>query len=236
MSEAGVTATSGPSRHFPHKRQTCIRVEQVFDFGFKPISFTDCFEIRKRQCPAGIPPGSTATCRVREAECELVQVGPPDAQGIRTVTVRIEVEKEVSVFDPNGVLLCTIPVTSVIHETTSLFAPEGTEIQCEVTADCGPCEVTPAEEDENNNDNDEGLSEAAGLVQPQRSHVIAIICCQQGICLLLESKAFVKLCVPAEPCEPRPLVQALPPCPPPPLPPPPFPLCPQPRASSEPEG
>ena len=235
MSEAGVTAPSG-SGHFPHKRQTCIRVEQVFDFGFKPISFTDCFEIRRRQCPPGIPAGSTATCRVREAECELVQVGPPDAQGIRTVTVRIEVAKEISVFDPSGVLLCTIPVTSVIHETTSLFAPEGTEIQCEVTADCGPCEVTPVDQNHHNNDNEEHPPGAVEDPQSQHRNVIAIICCQQGVCLLLESKAFVKLCVPAEPCEPRPLVQALPPCPPPPLPPPPFPLCPQPVGSGESKG
>lgn len=235
MSEAGVAAPSSAGQ-FPQKRQTCIRVEQVFDFGFKPISFTDCFEIRRGQCPPGIPAGSTATCRVRTAECELVQVGPPDAQGIRTVTVRITVEKEISVFDPSGALLCTIPVTSVIHETTSLFAPEGTEIQCEVTADCGPCEVTPVEQNLHNGGNGEPLPGAAEGLQSQTRTVIAIICCQQGVCLLLESKAFVKLCVPAEPCEPRPLVQALPPCPPPPLPPPPFPLCPQPVRSGESKG
>jgi len=221
MSEPG--SSGATASHWGHKRQTCIRVEQVFDFGFKPISFTDCFQVRRNTCPT-IPPGSTATCRVLAARCQLVQVGPPDPQGIRTVTVRIEVDKEITITDPAGVVLCRFTVTSVVHETTSLFAPEGTDIQCEVTADCGPCEVTPLTSPTGAAAN--GGAEVAE--HSPSSHIVAIVCCQQGICLLLESKAFVKLCVPAEPCEPRPLVQALPPCPPPPIPPAPFPLCPQP--------
>ena len=223
MSEAGVNVVN-PSGHFPHKRQTCVRVEQVFDFGFKPISFTDCFEVTHPPCPSTIPPGSTATCRVLAATCQLAQVSPPDPQGIRTVTVRIEIDKEITIFDPAGMELCRISVTSVIHETTSLFAPEGTDIQCEVTAECGPCEVTPL--------SPHSARQVSPESHPPTPQVVALVCCQQGVCLLLESKAFVKLCVPAEPCEPRPLVQALPPCPPPPLPPPPFPLCPQPTHSS----
>lgn len=184
---------AGPSND--QKVQTCILAIKVFDWCIKPFSITDCFDV-PAQCNPPVPAGSTAECRVLGATATVVSVTPappPAPPGTVTVTARVEITKEISIFGPGapGPLLCTFQVTSTFFETTSLFAPTGTTVQVEVTAECGPCQVN-----------------GGGT----------LVCCQQNICLQFESKAPVKLCVPAELCVPRTCVQPVPECPPPPPP------------------
>lgn len=179
------------------KVQTCILALKVFDWCIKPISFTDCFPIPP-ECSPPVPPGSTVECRVVSVTTTIISVRPappPAPPGTKTVTVRVDITKELTIFNPPPPIpppvRCTFQVTSTLHESTSLFAPDGTTVQVEATAECGPCDV-----------NGEGT----------------IVCCEQGVCLQFESKAPVKLCVPAEPCEARPCPQPVPTCPPPPPP------------------
>ena len=177
-----------PTERPSKKRQHCILALKVFDWCVKPISETDCFPI-PAQCNPPVPATATAECRIVNLTARIVtQTRGPG--DIHTVVARVDKEKEITIRDGTTVL-CVFRVTAVSFHSTTLFAPPGTTKQVEVTGECGACQISQ-----------DGLT----------------VCCEETICLQFESKAPVKLCVPAELCIPRVCTQAQPPCPPTPPP------------------
>lgn len=172
----------------PKKELTCILALKVFDWCVKPISETDCFAI-PAACNPPVPATATATCQIVSLTASIVAQTPgPD--NIHTVTARVDKSKQITIRD-GGVVLCTFTVNATSFHTTSLYAPPGTTKQVEVTGECGPCQIS----------------------QDGRT-----VCCEETICLQFESKAPIKICVPAELCVPRVCTQSQPPCPPTPPP------------------
>lgn len=173
-----------PTEPPSQKKQTCILALKVFDWCVKPLTETDCFPIPP-ECAPPAPPGSTATCTATYTATIVAQTPLPG--NIHTITARVDKTKTITIFNPDGTVRCTFTGTASSFHTTSLFAPPGTTKQVEVSGECGPCQVS-----------------ADGTT----------VCCEQSICLEFESKAPIKLCVPAEPCIPRRCTQPVPPCPP----------------------
>src|SRR5690606_20731354 len=119
-----------------YKVQTCILALKVFDWRVKPVSFTDCFPIPP-ECSPPVPAGRTAECRVVDVTTTVISVTPvPNTPDFKSVTVRVDITKEITIFDPGPVVRCVFRVVSTLHETTTVFAPDGTTVQVEATAEC----------------------------------------------------------------------------------------------------
>ena len=170
------------------KEQVCILALKVFDWCVLPITETDCFTIPS-QCNPPVAATATAECRILSLTATIVSQTPGPGD-IHTVTARVDKVKEITIRE-NGSVVCTFTATATSFHTTSLFAPPGTMKQVEVSGECGPCTIS-----------EDGLT----------------VCCEQAICLQFESKAPLKICVPAQLCVPRVCTQAQPACPPTPPP------------------
>ena len=173
-----------PTEKTNMKTQHCILALKVFDWCVKPISETDCFTI-PAACNPPVSSTATAECRIVSLTATITAQTPGPGD-IHTVTARVDKVKEITIREGINVI-CTFQVTATSFHTTSLFAPPGTQKQVEVTGECGPCQIS-----------EDGLT----------------VCCEETLCLQFESKAPVKLCVPAELCVPRVCTQAQPACPP----------------------
>ncbi|MBE3599694.1 MAG: hypothetical protein IMX02_13235 [Limnochordaceae bacterium] len=185
--EPSVLASQKPTESLSKKEQVCILALKVFDWCVKPLTETDCFTI-PAECDPPVPPDLPVECRIVGLTASIV-AQTPGPENIHTVTARVDKEKEITILESvePRVVRCTFTVTATSFHTTTLFAPPGTTKQVEVSGECGPCRIS-----------------ADGRT----------VCCEEAICLQFESKAPIKLCVPAELCTPRVCTQAQPPCPP----------------------
>jgi len=153
----------------------CIETRKVYDFCFAQEHRTECFLVPEECVP--VPPDAQITCEITGKRCREVRRIPIPGQpeGVVDVLLAIEVDVVVTIED------CPTPITETVDFTLEVpvCAPEGTQIQCEIpTADCRDVIVI----DEENR-----------------------VCVSLDICILIQSKATVKLLVPTFGfCQPRP--------------------------------
>jgi len=181
------------AEHVKHYTIQCIEVMKVFDYCFQQDYRFQCFPI-PLACTPPLPAGSTAACQIVTADCREVRrepAPPPAPPGVVVVFLRIEITADLTIFNPDGTIRCTFTVNFSFEKPILLFVPDDAEVVCEVLATCGHCTLDD------------------------------LICCKYEFCVLVQSRAFVKLLVPTlgfcPPRECQPLPQPFPfPCPPPP--------------------
>jgi hypothetical protein len=181
----------------PTTEKDCLVVEKVFDQCFKEDIIVKKFEI-----PTG--PGEacenvdltlvdSVSCTVLNADCVVVDVSPPITDNIRIVTVRQDVEIEISLLDSFGNVLCTFTefITDFFNQVQLYVPPPGVMfgpgggpfVFCEVvnsTCFCSPETVPPGDP-------------------------VTQVICTVKICKIIEVTAFVKLLIPLYGyCIPRP--------------------------------
>ncbi|MEW5920301.1 MAG: hypothetical protein AB1796_04960 [Bacillota bacterium] len=182
----------------PTTEKDCLVVEKVFDQCFKEDIIVRLFAI-----PTGLGAPcenvdltlvDRVECEVISADCEVVDVSPPlpGTNNIRIVTVKQNVEIEISLYD-DVLLLCTFrEVINDFFNQVQLYVPPpgvlfgpggGPFVFCEVvnfTCYCSP-ETVPAGDPVEN------------------------VICTVKVCKIIEVTAFVKLLIPVYGyCVPRP--------------------------------
>jgi hypothetical protein len=181
----------------PTTEKDCLLVEKVFDQCFKEDIIVKKFEI-----PTGPGEGcenvdltlvASVSCTVLDADCVVVDVSPPITDNIRIVTVRQDVEIEISLLNSAGNVLCTFieTITDFFNQVQLYVPPPGVMfgpaggpfVFCEVvnsTCYCSPETVPPGEP-------------------------VTQVICTVKICKIIEVTAFVKLLIPLYGyCIPRP--------------------------------
>jgi len=153
----------------PPTEIVCIQVEKVYDFCFQNEDREACFTLPVT-CVPPAPAGSTATCTITSVTCTPgTPVPVPGQPGFVTVGIVFVVAVSITVLNPDGTTRCTFTQNFTFVKTVVLYAPAGTTIQCEVPDfSCGPCAVADTQ-----------------------------VCCTLHLCILVQSKALVKLLVPA---------------------------------------
>lgn len=182
----------------------CIETFKVYDFCFQSDMIENaCFTIPPA-CLPPVAPTVDVVCNVVGVSAVVVSripLDPPAPAGFARVTIRIILTLTFTLIRADGTTLCTFTADFPFLKTVALCAPAGTEIAVEArTARCGPCFIL-------------------GGVQ---------VCCEIDLCLLIQSRAFVKLLVPSYgfcfPAECVELPKSPLPCPPDPLFPPQCPI------------
>ncbi len=181
----------------PPTEIVCIETLKVYDFCFQNDTVENaCFAI-----PAAcVPPVTTAVavnCAITNITSAVVQrtpLPPPAPVGFARVTIRLILTLSFTLVRADGTTLCTFTADFPFLKTVALCAPAGTDVVVETRGTrCGPCFILAGTQ----------------------------VCCEIDFCLLIQSRALVKLlvpafgfCVPAECVE---LPKAPLPCPPSPL-------------------
>lgn len=174
----------------------CVEVLKVFDFVFQQEEREDiCVNIPASAGP--LPDRATVQCTVVDVQCVEMpprQFFPPPREGFANVTLLFTVKLQFQIIAPDGRVVFTFQHTFTFMKTVTLCAPKGTEVQCEVVNQfCGPTAITP----------------------------LCQICTELVLCVIIQSKARVKLLIPAFGfCQPRPgmvLPKPVVECPPPDL-------------------
>lgn len=165
----------------------CIETLKVYDFCFQSERREACFDV-PHAC-GKVQPTDRVECEVLGVECREVSRTPDtENPGFADVTLLVTVTLKFRIFRDHTEVAEFEDSFSFL-KTVLLCAPEGTEIQCESAGTrCGPCAVVNGQ-----------------------------VCCQVDVCLLIQSKAWVKLLVPSFGfCVPAPCVAAPTPptCPP----------------------
>ena len=151
----------------------CIETLKVYDFCFQNDTIENaCFAI-----PAAcLPPISTAVtvnCAVASITSAVVArtpLPPPAPPGFARVTIRIIVALNFTLANADGTVLCTFTADFPFVKTIGLCAPVGTDVVVEARSSrCGPCFILAGNQ----------------------------VCCEIDFCLLIQSRALVKLLVPA---------------------------------------
>ncbi|QIA26439.1 hypothetical protein DYI95_001825 [Thermaerobacter sp. PB12/4term] len=156
----------------------CIETVKVYDFCFQTDRRENvCFPI-----PAafqGILPSDLVTCEIVQVTCqEVSRQEDPNNPGFADVTLLVTVTMQFTIRRNDNVV-AQFEDSFGFLKTVLLCAPEGTVIQCESAGSrCGPCVIINGQ-----------------------------VCCEVDLCLLIQSKALVKLLVPAYGfCVPAPCV------------------------------
>ena len=146
----------------------CIEVTKIYDF---------CFQQERRENVCLYLPHVCAAARITDkVDCDVLNVAcrelsrKPDANnsGYADVTLLVTVALEFKILR-DGTLVCRFEDSFSFMKTVRLYAPRGTEVACKtVGSRCGP----------------------AAVVNGQ-------VCCSVEICLVVESRACVKLLVPS---------------------------------------
>jgi len=178
-----------------HKKDSlevvCIEVKKVYDFCYKPQEKEITISIPAHDGHPPEPVGTTVkSCEVIASACqEIARQKRPD--GLFNVTILLTVTIAITLLHPDGTEFSFTHSLGQV-ETIVLYAPDGTEIQCEaVGANCH-C-----------------------IILPDLSSVF----CTVNICKIIQAKAQVKLLIPSYGfCYPA-LCEQVPPPPPPPCPP-----------------
>jgi len=175
----------------------CIETLKVYDFCFQNDTIENaCFAI-PAACMPPVSSAVTVVCSITDIDTVVVArtpLPPPAPTGFARITIRIIITLTFQLIKPDGSTLCRFTAQFPFVKTVALCAPVGTDVAVEVRASrCGPCFIL-------------------GGTQ---------VCCEIDLCLLIQSRAVVKLlvpaygfCVPAEcvelpktplPCPPEPL-------------------------------
>jgi len=175
----------------------CIETLKVYDFCFQNDTIENaCFPI-PAACAPPVTSAVTVVCTITNIASAIVArtpLPPPAPVGFARITIRIIITLEFRLLRVDGSTICTFTTDFPFLKTVALCAPAGTNVVVEVRASrCGPCFIL-------------------GGIQ---------VCCEIDLCLLIQSRAVVKLlvpsygfCVPAEcvelpktplPCPPKPL-------------------------------
>lgn len=184
----------------------CIEVLKVYDQCIKEDVIVE-EEPVPVGCPNPLPPGATVQCSfvfdidpatgLPETRCEVINIGPPDAQGFADVTVRQRLVFDLTIRDALGNVLCTARVgPKFFFNTVLLYAPDGTFGQCRIVSSLCRCDIIPDPD----------------------NPALNVLLCTKKLCKEIQIKALVKLCVPTfgfcvpAVCEARPQPEF--PCPP----------------------
>lgn len=175
----------------------CIETLKVYDFCFQSDTIENaCFPI-PAACAPPVTTAVTVVCTITNIASAIVARTPlpaPAPVGFARISIRIIITLEFRLLRADGSTICTFTTDFPFLKTVALCAPAGTNVVVEVRASrCGPCFIL-------------------GGIQ---------VCCEIDLCLLIQSRAVVKLlvpsygfCVPAEcvelpktplPCPPKPL-------------------------------
>ncbi|MEW6182377.1 MAG: hypothetical protein AB1500_04260 [Bacillota bacterium] len=157
----------------------CIETFKVYDFCYQVDSREQCFTLPERCEAFPFPPGSVAECEIAGTPtCFETSRTAPDENGRADITFAASSTIRIIIRDPNGTVLCEFNKTINFTKTVVLCAPEGTVTDCAVVDAACHCV----------------------LIGEQ-------VCCSVDLCILIQSRAVVKLlvpsfgfCVPA-PCE-----------------------------------
>lgn len=146
----------------------CIETTKIYDF---------CFHNERRENVCLYLPHVCAAarttdwvdCDVLNVKCrELTRTADRNNSGMADVTLLVTVTLEFKVLR-DGTLVCRFEDSFSFMKTVQLYAPRGTEVLCKaVGSRCGP----------------------AAVVNGQ-------VCCSVDVCLVVESRACVKLLVPS---------------------------------------
>ncbi|MEW6172163.1 MAG: hypothetical protein AB1510_03725 [Bacillota bacterium] len=147
----------------------CIETFKVYDFCFQADSREQCFNLPE-QCECfPFPPGSVAECEiVGTPTCFEISRTPPDETGRSDVTFAVSSTIKITVKDPSGDILCEFNKTINFTKTVVLCAPEGTLTDCAVVDAACQCV----------------------LIGEQ-------VCCSVDLCIVIQSRAIVKLLIPS---------------------------------------
>lgn len=134
--------------------------------------FDYCFQEVTAQRSVSAPSASVGTsvhCELRsdEATCNIFQTGT-GRDDLRTVQMTVTVPAALRIGHE------ALTVRFVVFKSMQLYAPEGTQIECGVTGTC-----------------------VGDLVDLNGDGLADEVCCQANLCIVVQSKAAVKLLVPA---------------------------------------
>ncbi|MEW6182375.1 MAG: hypothetical protein AB1500_04250 [Bacillota bacterium] len=155
----------------------CIETFKVYDFCFQSDSREQCFDVTVCQA-FPFPSGAVAECEiVGTPTCTEISRTAPDENGRSNVTFAVSATIKITIIGPECPI-CTLTKTISFTKTVVLCAPEGTFTDCAVVDAACQCV----------------------LIGEQ-------VCCSVDLCIVIQSRAVVKLlvpsfgfCVPA-PCE-----------------------------------
>lgn len=156
----------------------CIETLKVYDFCFQTDRRENVCFVLPAECAAAAA-DDTVACEVLGVECREISRQPdPNNPGFSDVTLLVTVTLRFTIFD-NGTQVCTFEDSFSYLKTVLLCAPEGTEIDCHSAGSrCGPFVIVNGQ-----------------------------VCGEVDVCLLVQSRAVVKLLVPAYGfCVPSPCV------------------------------
>lgn len=178
----------------PPTEIVCIETLKVYDFCFQNDSIENaCFPI-PASCSPPVPANVKIRCSVAGVTSSVLSVSPlspPAPKGFVRVTIQITVNLTFKLLNNDGTTRCIFGASFPFMKTVALCAPKGTDVIVEVaTSRCGPCFVLNGNQ----------------------------VCCEVDICMLIQSRAVVKLLIPAygfcTPAECVELPKAPMPCPP----------------------
>ncbi|MDI3270354.1 MAG: hypothetical protein QJR00_06585 [Bacillota bacterium] len=165
------TVTPGPCPDTgcpPPTEIVCIETLKVYDFCMQTDTRDNLAYSIPTTCGT-IPAGSTATCQVGDVSCQEVSRQPSSVSGLWDVTLLINAPIWFKITDSNGNVVCRFQEWVRWVKTTTLCAPDGTEVVCHAaSSQCGPAILTDTQ-------------------------VLTAL----SICLLIQSRAMVKLLVPS---------------------------------------
>lgn len=152
----------------------CIEAVKVFDSCLVDEQIGQCVRVAD-VCPSPIPEGSTIVAEplLDTARCFFIGFGGFNPPFFRATRVLLTIDISVSVFAPDGTLICQFVQTLQEIARGFLWAPPNTFVQCEVLSiGGGGCELAtdPATGDQ-------------------------IICCRRRFCAAIRVKGIVNLLV-----------------------------------------
>ena len=146
----------------------CIETFKVYDFCFQADSREQCFSVPENCECFPFPPGSTAKCEIEGTPtCIEISRTDPDETGRANVTFAVSATIKITIVGPDGEVLCTFNKTISFTKTVVLCAPEGTFTDCAIVSSACQCV----------------------LIGEQ-------VCCSVDLCLVIQSRAVVKLLIP----------------------------------------
>jgi len=151
----------------------CIETLKVYDFCFQSDSVENaCFPI-PAACTPPVPGTVTIECAISSVTSRVINRVPlptPAPTGFARVTIEITVTLSFTLRNADGTVRCTFTAAFPFVKNVALCAPTGTEVVVEVVASrCGPCFLLTGTQ----------------------------VCCEIDLCILIQSRAVVKLLVPA---------------------------------------
>ncbi|RJX18130.1 MAG: hypothetical protein C4570_07495 [Ammonifex sp.] len=159
----------GKGKHFKDFEVICIETFKVYDFCFQAESREQCFNLPDN-CPSfPFPAGSTANCEIVDSPtCTEISRTAPDETGRSNVTFAVSTTIKIIIVGPECEVLCVFKKTINFTKTVVLCAPDGTFTDCAIVDSACQCV----------------------LIGEQ-------VCCSVDLCIVIQSRAVVKLLIPS---------------------------------------